>query len=86
MGYCGVTQEASSVIPPSNHGLCPIFYNSAFTNNFYAAEQNPNQCIASYKPAQNVPKYFKMGYQETRKSEVFGELFSPTTKNYPYNA
>ncbi|CAO1409365.1 unnamed protein product [Diamesa serratosioi] len=69
MGYCGVSQEASNLIPVSSHSLCPIFYNSAFNNNFYATQQNPNQCIASYKPAQYVPKDFKMGYQETRKSE-----------------
>lgn len=48
-----------------SHGLCPKFYNSAFTNNFYATE-NIYRC-PSRRVAVNVPKTFKMGYMETRK-------------------
>lgn len=48
-----------------NHGLCPYFYNSAFTNDFYATE-NIYEC-SSRRTATNYPEFFKMGYLERRK-------------------
>ncbi|CAG9808811.1 unnamed protein product [Chironomus riparius] len=83
MGKCGRSQDAAGIFPRGSHGLCPKFYNSAFTNNFYATE-NMYRC-PSRRVAVNVPKNFKMGYMETRKNKVFGDLFSPTSECYPYN-
>lgn len=48
-----------------SHGLCPHFYNSAFTNDFYATDSF-SRC-GSRRLARNVPALFKMGYMETRK-------------------
>lgn len=48
-----------------SHGLCPYFYNAAFTHNFYATD-NVYRC-PSRRIANNLPSHFKMGYMETRK-------------------
>jgi hypothetical protein len=51
--------------PEGSHGLCPHFYNSAFTHDFLATD-NVFHCI-SQRMALSIPKRFKMGYMETRK-------------------
>lgn len=83
MGKCGRKQDAAGFFPRGSHGLCPRFYNSAFTHDFYAT-QNIYRC-PTRRFAVNVPKNFKMGYMETRKNGVYGDLFSPTSDCYPYN-
>lgn len=83
MGNCGHTQVAAGPPPLGSHGLCPHFYNSAFEHKFYSI-QKPNECF-SYRPAPFIPEGFRMGYLETRKSEVLGDIFAVTTKDFPYN-
>lgn len=65
MGRCGLSQMAATAFPCGNHGLCPHFYNAAFTNNF--TQNNFYQCI-SKRPIANLPSDYRMGYMETRKS------------------
>lgn len=43
MGQCGLTQVAASTSFYQAHRLCPILYNSAFTNRFNAVLK-PNIC------------------------------------------
>jgi hypothetical protein len=60
MGYCGWTQPAAGAYPMGHHGLCPYFYNSAFTNNF--TEHNYYGCT-SPRLLTNLPDNVKMGYR-----------------------
>lgn len=84
MGYCGKYQlaEKANKDDAGSHGLCNIFYNAAFYHNFYA-EENPIQCNVGYINPY-WPKKYKMGYNERRKSKVYGELFASTWGTYPY--
>jgi hypothetical protein len=59
MGNCGSSQPAAGNPPLGNHGLCPYFYNSAFTNNF--TENNYYKC-SSARMLKNLPLEVKMGY------------------------
>lgn len=59
MGNCGKTQIGSTKKPFRSHGLCPYFYNSAFTNTF-APTLNHN--CSSKRAASNIPKNLIMGY------------------------
>lgn len=83
MGQCGRFQDAATTKPKDNHGLCPHFYNSAFTHNFYATK-NSYGCVEGDKA--EYPQNYKMGYNEDRKSSVRGVLFCPTTFSYPYTS
>lgn len=83
MGICGYHQIGAKKPPLGSHGLCPIFYNSAFDNNFYA-EENPQQCTKVQIRQRYWPENFKMGYMEKRKPYVYGEFYASTTKYYPY--
>lgn len=38
------------------------------------------------KPARYWPEGFRMGYRESRKWQVQGELFALTTKEYPFTS
>lgn len=79
MGKCGKSQPAASRKPLGNHGLCPYFYNAAFTNKFKA--NNFYNCT-SKRPALDIPEELRMGYL----NEVFvgGDIFVPTAKNFPW--
>lgn len=83
MGNCGQSQLAASRPPYGSHGLCPYFYNAAFRHPFYAVPK-PQQCRSKIA-APRWPKQFQMGYVEDRKGDVQGELFSLTSKSYPFN-
>ncbi|XP_055384191.1 uncharacterized protein LOC129613896 [Condylostylus longicornis] len=84
MGNCGRTQVAAGNPPLGSHGLCPTFYNAAFDHPFYA-EEFPKQCnITGKKVKRFWPKWFRMGYMESRKLQVHGTFYSSTTENYPY--
>lgn len=65
MGRCGISQMGASRFPCGNHGLCPYFYNAAFSNNF---TQNNFYLCPARRPILNLPEDFKMGYMEKRKS------------------
>ncbi|XP_055634469.1 hepatic triacylglycerol lipase-like [Toxorhynchites rutilus septentrionalis] len=83
MGVCGRDQPAAGPFPKGSHGLCPYFYSSAFTHNFNPIPK-PKSC-SSHKYAHSWPRGLRMGYFCDMNSELFGELFSPTTKSFPYN-
>ncbi|XP_055372653.1 uncharacterized protein LOC129606374 [Condylostylus longicornis] len=82
IGYCGFNQPGASDPPYGSHGLCPYYYNLAFSYDFMARKK-PNSCI-SLNPARYWPEKFKMGYMEERKSDVLGELFVTVSANPPY--
>ncbi|XP_058454946.1 pancreatic lipase-related protein 2-like [Malaya genurostris] len=83
MGNCGKDQPGAGKYPKGSHGLCPHFYNSAFEHDFYAVPK-PDAC-SSVRYTGIWPRGYKMGYFSDTSSDVEGELFSPTTKYYPYN-
>ncbi|XP_058828956.1 uncharacterized protein LOC131688607 [Topomyia yanbarensis] len=83
LGDCGEKQEAAPLSSFGSHGVCPLFYNSAFDHDFLAVE-NQSNCTADQE-AENWPSGFKMGYMETRKSQVRGQLFAPTYGSFPFN-
>ncbi|XP_049539860.1 uncharacterized protein LOC125953985 [Anopheles darlingi] len=82
MGQCGLRQAAAGPPPLGSHGLCPVFYNLAFEQQFLAQPKAP-ECLALGEVA-TYPRNYRMGYMETRKSEVRGELFAATSDVYPY--
>lgn len=60
MGYRAYYQPAAYAYPLGDHGLCPYFYNSAFTydfvpNNFYGSQ--------TYRMANNLTDDVIMGYR-----------------------
>lgn len=66
LGNCGNSQVAAGSPPLGSHGLCPVFYNSAFTHQFVAIPR-PEQCpVVSEKPEPKLPVYgsYFMGYRE----------------------
>ncbi|XP_055538865.1 uncharacterized protein LOC129726179 [Wyeomyia smithii] len=83
LGDCGYNQEAAPLSSYGSHGVCTLFYNSAFENDFLA-EANVNNCTMDQE-ADNFPDGFKMGYMETRKSQVRGQLYTPTYGSFPFN-
>ncbi|XP_058454945.1 lipase member H-like [Malaya genurostris] len=82
MGQCGKSQVAAGPFPKGSHGLCPYFYNSAFTHNFYAVPK-PKDCSSS-RYTGSWPSRFRMGYFSDMNSTFQAELFSPSSKYYPY--
>lgn len=80
MGECGRSQPARDALKWAHcertgecdprlyesHGLCPYFYNSAFRNDFVA--NNTFYKCSSEREPKEIPRGFKMGYLETRKS------------------
>lgn len=65
MGCCGKYQIAAGMDNKISHGLCPYFYNLAFTKDFYAVP-NVFNCT-SKREVKVMPEKFKMGYMENRK-------------------
>uniref|UniRef100_A0A904A6K7 Lipase domain-containing protein n=1 Tax=Anopheles quadriannulatus TaxID=34691 RepID=A0A904A6K7_ANOQN len=82
MGQCGLRQAAAGPPPLGSHGLCPVFYNLAFKYQFLA-QPKPLECVSLGEVA-TYPRNYRMGYMETRKSEVRGELFAQTSDVFPY--
>ncbi|XP_053681239.1 uncharacterized protein LOC128732102 [Anopheles nili] len=82
MGQCGLRQAAAGPPPLGSHGLCPVFYNLAFKYQFLA-QPKPLECVSLGDTA-GYPRNYRMGYMESRKSEVRGELFAQTSDVYPY--
>lgn len=58
MGSCGNWQAAAGAYPLGNHGLCPYFYNLAFTNDF--VPNNFYKCNSN-QMAKNITSNVKMG-------------------------
>ncbi|XP_053690654.1 lipase member H-like [Sabethes cyaneus] len=83
MGQCGKEQVGAGPFPKGSHGLCPYFYASAFTHSFFAVPK-PKEC-SSKRYTDIWPSGYKMGYFSGSNCSFQGELFSPTTKFYPYN-
>ncbi|XP_053685409.1 uncharacterized protein LOC128734990 [Sabethes cyaneus] len=84
LGDCGTRQEAAPLSAYGSHGVCTLFYNSAFEHEFLPVEMNANNCTLDQE-ADNVPDGFRMGYMEMRKSEVRGQLYTPTYASFPFN-
>ena len=59
MGKCGSSQIAAGAPPMGSHGLCPYYYNLAFTNDYVPV--NFSKC-SSTREIENPPKGLKMGY------------------------
>ncbi|XP_053685975.1 pancreatic lipase-related protein 2-like [Sabethes cyaneus] len=83
MGNCGRDQPAAGPYPKGSHGLCPYFYNSAFANQFRPIPKPP-ACL-SFRAVADWPTGFRMGYFSDVESNIIGDLFAPTTNEYPYN-
>ena len=84
MGFCGQQQLAADVDDnPQSHGMCNVFYNAAFENNFYA-EAEPTQCPSAGFQVPYWPSKFKMGYQEKRKHLIQGQFYASTWYQYPF--
>ncbi|XP_065080224.1 uncharacterized protein LOC135703043 [Ochlerotatus camptorhynchus] len=85
LGRCGRDQPAAGPFPKGSHGLCPYFYNSAFSHSFYA-QPKPMNCNSN-RYASTWPPGFKMGYfcdMERSVGVLYGEQFASTTKKFPY--
>lgn len=65
MGVCGKQQIGATHKPYRSHGLCPFYYNSAFEHDF--VHNNIYNCTTN-RLATTIPKDFKMGYMEDRRS------------------
>ncbi|XP_052873365.1 pancreatic lipase-related protein 2-like [Anopheles cruzii] len=82
LGRCGRWQDAAGPYPKGSHGLCPYMYNSAFRHDFLAMPNRYN--CPTIRLAPSWPKGFRMGYFMDRKSDVNGDLFAATSREYPY--
>lgn len=80
MGRCGKSQPAASWKPFGNHGLCPYFYNSAFSHKF--TPNNLYNCT-SIRSSMDVPDDLRFGYLNT--NFIQGDFFVPTSKDFPWN-
>ncbi|XP_055597468.1 uncharacterized protein LOC129747337 [Uranotaenia lowii] len=83
LGDCGEQQDAAPLSAFGSHGVCTLFYNSAFEHDFLAIEK-PSNCTADQE-AEDWPEGFKMGYMETRKTGIRGQLFARTYGKFPFN-
>ncbi|XP_023293825.2 uncharacterized protein LOC111677030 [Lucilia cuprina] len=85
LGQCGYTQPAILSQPYfSSHGLCPRIYINAFDYPFYAFQKSPKWCDRG-KTIKNLPNGFTVGYREGGYNDMIGDIFVPTSMNYPYN-
>jgi hypothetical protein len=82
MGNCGNSQAAAGSYPLGSHGLCPFFYNFAFTNDF--VPNNYYGCLSS-RELKNPFETVRMGYRATfSRSTNEGDIFIATAKFPPY--
>lgn len=66
MGHCGRLQDANRRIPYGDHGLCPYFFNCAFSNKFQAVTR-PEECeIIRQEKRLVANESFLMGWQDDR--------------------
>lgn len=77
--------------PLGNHGLCPVFYNSAFSNIFAAVEKSDTcrQAIND-RDAIKLPRNrtIRMGYFQnvTQLAKLNGvNLYAATSRDPPFN-
>uniref|UniRef100_A0A1I8PD64 Lipase domain-containing protein n=1 Tax=Stomoxys calcitrans TaxID=35570 RepID=A0A1I8PD64_STOCA len=85
LGHCGYTQPAVLSQPYwSSHGLSVRMYINAFDFPFYASKVVPPLCISG-NPIKNIPEGFKVGYNGDLANGIAGDIFVPTSLNYPYN-
>lgn len=82
MGYWGYWQPAAGSFPLGHHGLCPYFYNSAFTSDFVS---NNYYGSTSTRLATNITSDVKMGYRgDFNRTLVQGDIFIATAKYPPF--
>jgi len=83
MGNCGQTQDAENATYGS-HALCPLFYRSAFDNDFKLVDKPPNCTNQTYAP-DVTNKYLVMGLRLDTSAQD-GEYYSMTYQPPLYNA
>lgn len=82
MGYCGYSQPAAGSYPVGSHGLCPYFYNLAFTHDFVS--NNYYDCYSS-REIINPPSNVKMGFLGNfNRTMYIGDIFIATAQFPPY--
>lgn len=82
MGFCGFSQAASGSYPVGSHGLCPYFYNLAFTHDF--VNNNFHNCVSD-RPIKDPPNNVKMGYLGAfNRTQYVGDVFIVTAKYPPF--
>lgn len=82
MGNNGQAQAAAGSFPLGNHGLCPYFYNAAFSYDFVPNNYYGNK---SYRPATNLSNDVIMGYRGNfSRTQVQGDVFIATAKYPPF--
>ncbi|KAG4073841.1 hypothetical protein HA402_014046 [Bradysia odoriphaga] len=88
LGQCGLYQIAAGPYPLGSHGLCPYFYNSAFSNQFHAIPQ-PATCPTSKRLPMHPLVGISMGYVFNDLSEVNDttgyDYYANTYKMPPYH-
>jgi len=83
MGNCGETQDAATDTI-SSHLLCPLFYISAFNNDFKMVNKPPNCQNQKYAP-DVTNKYLVMGFRFDMSAQN-GQYYSKTYQPPLYNA
>uniref|UniRef100_A0A336MCU2 CSON015091 protein n=1 Tax=Culicoides sonorensis TaxID=179676 RepID=A0A336MCU2_CULSO len=73
LGICGLRQPASITTNITSHSFCPIYYNLSFKYTFPVVKQQNLLCSMT-NPAKYWPDGFKLGYLETRKRLVHGQI------------
>lgn len=82
MGKCGKTQAGASRFPLGSHGLCPYFYNLAFTHDF--VPNNHYNC-SSTRILRSFVGNVKMGYMgDFDRTVNVGDIFIATAKYSPF--
>jgi hypothetical protein len=82
MGRCGSYQDAAGSYPVGSHGLCPYFYNLAFTYNYTYSN---NFGCSSGRMIKNPPASVKMGYLgDFNRTLYVGDIFINNAKYPPY--
>lgn len=82
MGKCGEWQAASGPNPIASHGLCPYFYNLAFSYNY--SSNNYYGC-SSNRMIKDPPSNVKMGYLgDFNRTQYSGDIFIGTSRYPPY--
>ncbi|XP_031640237.1 uncharacterized protein LOC116352087 isoform X2 [Contarinia nasturtii] len=91
MGNCGESQIGQRPFPLGNHGLCPVFYISAFDNVFAAVKKTEAcQQPINERDAINLPhnQTIRMGYYQNVSSMIDlneTNLYAITSRDPPFN-
>lgn len=73
MGKCGRSQAAGGALGFGSHSLCPVFYNSAFTNPFYNEKSSCGNDTRLVQPL-STNNYF-VGYNDGTHDRLVSYIF-----------